>query len=51
MANTYAALYYHIVLSTKNRATCLKPDIEERIWAYLGGVARAHGMTALQIGG
>ncbi len=51
MANTYTALYFHIVFSTKNRAAYLKPDIEERIWAYLGGVARAHYMTALQIGG
>ena len=28
-----------------------KPEIEQRIWTYLGGVARAHKMTALQIGG
>jgi len=51
MANTYTALYYHVVFSTKNRATYLKPQIEERVWAYIGGVARAHKMTALQVGG
>ena len=51
MANTYAALHYHIVFSTKNRVPYLTPDIEQRVWAYIGGVARKHQMTALQIGG
>ncbi len=51
MANTYSALYYHFVFSTKNRAGLLKPDIKQRVWAYIGGVARAHKMTALQVGG
>ena len=51
MANTYTSLHYHLVFSTKNRATYLTPDIEERVWAYIGGVARKHKMTALQMGG
>ncbi len=51
MANTYTSLFYHIVFSTKNRAPFIRPDIEERVWAYLGGIARNHKMTALQIGG
>ncbi|HEX5735763.1 MAG TPA: IS200/IS605 family transposase [Blastocatellia bacterium] len=51
MANTYTALYYHIVFSTKNRVDYIKPDIEGRVWAYIGGVARKHGLIALQVGG
>jgi putative transposase len=51
MANTYTALYYHIVFSTKNRVAYIKPEIESRLWAYIGGVARAHKITALQVGG
>jgi REP element-mobilizing transposase RayT len=51
MANTYTALFYHIIFSTKNRVAHIKPDIENRVWAYIGGVARKHQMTALQIGG
>jgi REP-associated tyrosine transposase len=51
MANTYAALYYHIVFSTKNRVAYIKPEIESRVWAYIGGAAREHKMTALQVGG
>jgi REP element-mobilizing transposase RayT len=51
MANTYTSLYYHIVFSTKNRVAWLKPEIEERVWAYIGGIARHHRITAIQIGG
>ena len=51
MANTYTSLYYHIVFSTKNRVGYLKPRIEHRVWAYIGGVARVHKIVALQIGG
>ncbi len=28
MANTYAALYYHVVLSTNNCVAYIKPEIE-----------------------
>ncbi|MEP7339271.1 MAG: IS200/IS605 family transposase, partial [Acidobacteriota bacterium] len=51
MANTYTSLHYHVIFSTKNRVAYLKPEIEQRVWAYIGGVARKHKMTALQIGG
>jgi REP-associated tyrosine transposase len=51
MANTYTALFYHIVFSTKNRIEFIRPDIEARVWAYIGGIARNHKMTAIQISG
>jgi REP element-mobilizing transposase RayT len=51
MANTYSSLHYHLIFSTKNRLPYLTSDIEQRVWAYIGGVARKHRMTALQIGG
>jgi len=51
MANTYTSLHYHLIFSTKNRVAYLTPSIEQRVWAYLGGVARKHKLTALQIGG
>ena len=51
MANTYTSLHYHIIFSTKNREPWITPDIEQRIWEYLGGIARNHAMKALQIGG
>ena len=51
MANTYTSLFYHIVFSTKGRVPCIQPAIAPRIWEYIGGVARAHKVTALQVGG
>ena len=51
MANTYTSLHYHVIFSTKNRVKRINIEIEQRVWAYLGGIARKHGMTALQVGG
>lgn len=51
MANTYSSLNYHFVFSTKNREPWLVQDIESRVWSYIGGIARAHDMKALQVGG
>jgi REP element-mobilizing transposase RayT len=51
MANTYTSLHYHIVFSTKNREPWITPEIEERIWAYLGGIATKNRMKPIQIGG
>jgi putative transposase len=51
MANTYTSLHYHVIFSTKNREPWIAPDIEARVWRFIGGIARKHSMTALQIGG
>lgn len=51
MANTYTSLNYHIVFSTKDRAPWLSEPVRERLWPYLGGIARESGMKALEIGG
>jgi REP element-mobilizing transposase RayT len=51
MANTYTALHYHFTFSTKHRTPWIKPEIEERIWSYLGGIARTNKLKPLKIGG
>lgn len=51
MANTYSSLFYHVVFSTKHRKRIIHREIEDRVWAYIGGIARAHDMTAIQVGG
>jgi putative transposase len=51
MANTYTSLHFHVVFSTKNRQRCIRQEIETRIWAYLGGIARENGFKALLVGG
>lgn len=51
MANTYTSLHYHVIFSTKNREPLLSIEVRERVWRYMGGIARANEMTALEIGG
>jgi REP element-mobilizing transposase RayT len=51
MANTYVALHYHVVFSTKNREPWITADIEERVWSYVAGAATKHDMSVLKIGG
>ena len=51
MANTYTALHYHFFFSTKNRKRWILPEIEERIWTYLGGIARTNKMVPIITGG
>ena len=51
MANTYTSLHFHLVFSTKSRYRWISPEIEERIWAYLGGIAKENRMKPVQISG
>ena len=51
MANTYSQLFYHLVFSTKGRLNLIEQEIEDRVWSYIGGVARKHNLTSMQVGG
>ena len=51
MANTFTSLHFHVIFSTKNREPWIRPDIESRVWSYLGGIARENDMKAILIGG
>ncbi len=50
MANTFTSLHYHVIFSTKNREPRIHQDVEQRVWSYLGGIARENDMRALVIG-
>ncbi|HEY5909344.1 MAG TPA: IS200/IS605 family transposase [Verrucomicrobiae bacterium] len=51
MANTFTSLHYHMIFSTKHREPWIRKEIEERLWAYLGGIARQIDLKPLLIGG
>ena len=51
MANTYSQLFYHVVFSTKERRNFIHQEIEQRIWDYMGGIARKNDLTSMRIGG
>lgn len=51
MAHSYICCHIHYIFSTKNRAKIITPELEKRLWPYMGGIARDHKMKALTIGG
>jgi REP element-mobilizing transposase RayT len=51
MGNTYTSLHCHFVFSTKNREAWISHSIEERVWDFLGGIARENGLKPILIGG
>jgi REP element-mobilizing transposase RayT len=48
---SYVSSYFHCVFSTKERRRLITPALRERLWPFLGGIARQNKMTALEIGG
>lgn len=51
MSHTYISELVHIVFSTKERAHTIGPEIKDRLWSFLGGIARKNGFRALAVGG
>ena len=51
MSHTYISELVHVVFSTKGRAHTITPEIQERLWSFLGGIARKNGFKALAVGG
>jgi putative transposase len=49
--HSFTSVHIHCVWSTKKREPVLHPKLRERLWPYLGGIARANKMKAVAIGG
>jgi REP element-mobilizing transposase RayT len=41
----------HVIFSTKHREDLIPEDAQPRLWAFIGGIARNNGFTALAVGG
>src|ERR1041385_5961810 len=48
---SYVSSYHHCVFSTKDPRPIITPALQDRVWPYLGGIARENEMTAIEIGG
>jgi len=48
---SYVCSYFHCVFSTKDRRPFIRPEFRDRLWPYLGGIARENGIKTLSIGG
>ncbi len=51
MSHSYNSSLFHCVFSTKEQRRTISADLEDRLWKYMGGIARENKMKALQIGG
>lgn len=51
MATTLCRLLVHLVFSTKNRRELITPEIEPRLYGYIGGVCRGNNSVMLAGGG
>ena len=41
----------HCVFSTKERRKTIRPEFQDDLWAYMGGIARTRRIKALAVGG
>jgi putative transposase len=51
MGHSYVCQYMHCVFSTKGRERTITPALQERLWPYMGGIARENKMTAIAVNG
>lgn len=51
MSHAYVSNLMHCTFSTKERYPFINPELESRLWPYLGGIARDNRTKALAIGG
>lgn len=51
MGHTYTSTLMHCVFSTKDRRNLIPEEIQPKLWAYIGGIARQRGIKALAVGG
>ena len=48
---SYVSSYHHCVFSTKERRPLITPELRERLWPFLGGIARQNNLKVIEVGG
>jgi len=51
MANTYTRLYVHVTIRVKRGFPRIKPNLEEELYAYMGGIISNQGHIPIKING
>ena len=51
MSHSYSQNHLHVVFSTKERQKLIAPQMQPKLWSYMGGIARNHGFLVLANGG
>jgi REP element-mobilizing transposase RayT len=48
--HSFTSCLIHCVFATKERRALITPALQERLWPYLGGIARENKLKVLAIG-
>jgi len=51
MAHSFVSSHIHYVFSTKGRRNLIFQDMQTRLWAFMGGIARRSAAKAIAVGG
>ncbi len=51
MSHSFSSSYFHCVFSTKGRRNLITPELQVRLFPYLGGIAKENKMKLLIVGG
>ncbi|HKR02388.1 MAG TPA: IS200/IS605 family transposase, partial [Pyrinomonadaceae bacterium] len=51
MPHSYISCLLHCVFSTRQRQKIIPPDLQQRLWPFIGGIAHENRMKALAVGG
>jgi len=51
MALTFTNLVIHVIFPTNDRAPLITPEIQSRLWGYMGGILQEERAIPLTIGG
>ena len=51
MAHSFSRNHLHVIFSTRERRKTIPREWQPRLWAYLAGICKNHGMIALAVGG
>jgi putative transposase len=49
--HSFVGCLVHCVFGTKERRRLITPELQQRLYPYLGGIARENKMKVLSIGG
>jgi putative transposase len=51
MPSSFTSLQYHLIFSAKDRLSIITPEMEPRLYEYIGGILRAKGGVLTAAGG
>jgi REP element-mobilizing transposase RayT len=51
MPHSYISCLMHCIFSTRQRHKTISTDLQQRLWPFIGSIARENKMKALAIGG